>query len=83
MEGKFIKEYREKYNDNLPPKLTQEAMGKIFGFRGRQGFYWIESGERDFTPEEIRILADTFGTTVEELEAEYEAWVLSQTKEEA
>lgn len=74
----FMKRYRDLYNQALPPKQTLKTMALKLGFESMQGYYYLETGKREFTPEEIAKAAEIFGKTVEELMAEYEAWVLRE-----
>lgn len=64
-----------------PAKLTQQMMADILGFPQRNGYQRLEKDQREWKPAEKEALAKMLGKSLKELEAEYEAWVL--TREEA
>lgn len=55
-----IKAYRQLRN------VTQEDLAKLLGMT-KQGYAFKENGKREFTLTEAKIIADYFGTSIEDI----------------
>lgn len=56
-----IRFLRKKHN------MTQEEMANLLGYRGKQGYSMIETGNSNISVENLETLADFFGVTLDQL----------------